>query len=371
MSLHRVMATVSSDSNSASQRCSSSPSPPKPVKPARTCRGWPWRSTASLNAAKLARTVSRPAALLICKADKPGVSPSATMRPVASASAQRVWVPPASMPRPSTPVAPALLILFPQHGQRRAFLAQAVYGVDEHGRWGAQLGIVRQQHVIGGGGDDGESPLAAIARPDGVAAVARTGGELQADAGMLALGPHLGRARRTGHAFAQPGRGGHQGRSRVVALFELVADALAVFHQAHHAEVHVAARAGTAAGDADLLHDFTGRIVLGGRAYAAGEQARPDVAVLRVFCDPIVQQHIVGLRLLLDGPIQLGRKIIEPAVLQPQLGVRVQLVVLAEAGDAFRTQGRLAQAKRADAEQHPGFFAVDARIKVLDQLVDV
>src|SRR5450830_621999 len=289
MSLHRVMATVSSDSNSASQRCSNSPSPPKPVKPARTCRGWPWRSTASLRTAKFARTVSRPAALLICKADKPGVSPSATMRPAASASAQRVWVPPASMPRPRISVAPALLILFPQHSQRRAFLAQSVHRVDEHGRWGAQLGIVRQQHVIGGDGDDGESPLAAIARPDGVAAVARTGGELQADAGVLALGPYLGRARRGRHALAQPGRGGHQGGPRVVALFELVADALAVFHQAHHAEVHVAARAGTAAGDADLLHDFTGRIVLGGRADAAGEQARPDVAVLRVFCDPIVQ----------------------------------------------------------------------------------
>ena len=156
-----------------------------------------------------------------------------------------------------------------------------------------------------------------------------------------------------------------------MAGFQLVADAFAVFHQRGHAEVNVAAGAKARARDADLLHDLLRREIPGRRADAAGEQPRPDVAALAILRHPIIEQHRIGLRLWCDCPVQLGREVIEPAVGKPQFGIGVQLVVLAEAGDAGRAQRRLAQAKRADAKQHPAFFAVDAGVQRLDQLVDI
>ncbi|MGZ5201471.1 MAG: hypothetical protein ACXWC4_17045 [Telluria sp.] len=67
---------------------------------ARTRIGRAWRSTSRASSEKVACTVWRPAALLICSADRPATWPDATIAPPGAASAQRVCVPPASIPRP-------------------------------------------------------------------------------------------------------------------------------------------------------------------------------------------------------------------------------------------------------------------------------
>src|SRR5690606_12016208 len=180
-------------------------------------------------------------------------------------------------------------------------------------------------------------------------------GELELDALALARRMHTRHARLH---VTEPGRGRYQGRRGIGARAQLVGDALAVLHQRGHAEVDVAGRLRTGAGGLDLVDDFLRLVVLARRADAAGEQARPHVAAHRVLADPVVEQHVEGLRLLRARPVQLRREIVEPAFLQPQLGIRVQLVVLREAGNAGRTAVRTAQAERADAEADPVLFAV-------------
>ena len=156
-----------------------------------------------------------------------------------------------------------------------------------------------------------------------------------------------------------------------MARLELVGDALAVVHQRNHAEVDVPGRVGTAARDANLLDDFVCRERAGGSADAAGEHARPYVAAVPVVRQPVVEQRAIRLRRLADGPVQLRRKIIEPAVFEPQLGVRIQAVVLAKADNAWRSPLRFADAEGTDAKAHPAFFSVDALVQSLDQLVDI
>ena len=95
------------------------------------------------------------------------------------------------------------------------------------------------------------------------------------------------------------------------------------------------------------------------------------MALLRVLRKPIVEQQVERLRTLIDRPIKLRHQIVEPAFGEPQLDICVQLVVLAETGNARRTAVRATQAERADAETHPRLLAVNAIVDAFHQQIDI
>ena len=105
--------------------------------------------------------------------------------------------------------------------------------------------------------------------------------------------------------------------------------------------------------------------------HLAAEQAGPEVALLRVLAQPVVAQHLESLGRTGPGPVELGGEVVEPALAAPALHIGIQLVELAEALDARRTQAGLADAEGADAHLEPGLDAVHLAVQRLDQAVDV
>ena len=102
-----------------------------------------------------------------------------------------------------------------------------------------------------------------------------------------------------------------------------------------------------------------------------GVHPRPDVAALCVLLQPPV---IVGDEAELgpvNRPVELRREVIDPALLQPLLRVRAQILIWIES--AARTFGmiRPPQAKRADAELHMPLDRLDALVGGLHGLVHV
>ena len=92
---------------------------------------------------------------------------------------------------------------------------------------------------------------------------------------------------------------------------------------------------------------------------------------MRILALPVIEQHFEGLRCLIDRPIQLRSQIVQPAVAQPEFDICIQLVVLAEAGDAGGATLRTAETERADAELNPALFSMNAFMQALDQRVDI
>src|SRR5690606_18398629 len=86
----------------------------------------------------------------------------------------------------------------------------------------------------------------------------------------------------------------------------------------------------------DLIDHFYPISLIAAATYI---HARPKVAALRVFLLPPSQQHRAALGKLGYWPIELRCEIVYPAVVQPQLGIGVKLVVLVHASDTARITG--------------------------------
>ena len=89
------------------------------------------------------------------------------------------------------------------------------------------------------------------------------------------------------------------------------------------------------------------------------------------FCSlPPIEQHRKTLLLRLDGPIELRRKVIHPAVRQPFARISVKFGVSVESFD-LRRISRAPDAERADAEFHPRLRRLDGLIDAADESVHV
>ena len=122
----------------------------------------------------------------------------------------------------------------------------------------------------------------------------------------------------------------------------------------------------------DAWAERLGRLAARGWARdLAREQARPDMALRGVLGQPVIQQHRERLAGAADGPVQLRRQIVEPALLQPALHIRVELVVLAEAGHARRPPLGPADAKRADAQPQPRLARAHRALQRLHQRIHI
>ena len=101
-------------------------------------------------------------------------------------------------------------------------------------------------------------------------------------------------------------------------------------------------------------------------ALSPGQRCRP----LGFCLHPPAEQ---GGKTLLPGihrPVKLRRKIIQPAVGQPQAGIRVKFRVGVQAPDLRRIH-RPPDAERTDAKLHPRFQRLDGLINAVDKLIDV
>src|ERR1035437_5130478 len=133
----------------------------------------------------------------------------------------------------------------------------------------------------------------------------------------------------------------------------------------------VPAGAGCAACERDLIQNFLWLPRLWRAADAACEQAWPEMSTQHVFLRPGLQQRGKGLVFLIDGPVKLGREIVEPALGEPSLGVGIQAVVLTETRDAGRAMVGSTHTEGTDAQQHPGFELMHAAIQRFYQLVSL
>ena len=104
---------------------------------------------------------------------------------------------------------------------------------------------------------------------------------------------------------------------------------------------------------------------------SAGVESGPDVAILVVHLDPVVEKDGIGLRGLLDWPVELGREVVAPALFEPLFGVGVELGVLVDSGfDAFGDAGAI-DAEGGDSELDVALLALDFFVELLDEVVDV
>src|ERR1700690_4624437 len=87
------------------------------------------------------------------------------------------------------------------------------------------------------------------------------------------------------------------------------------------------------------------------------------MAMFGVFPRPPLQQRGKTLFPLINRPVQLRRKIIEPAAGEPQARIGIQVCVRVEPLNLFG-EARTPDAKRADAEFYPGFQRLDGTIEV-------
>ena len=86
---------------------------------------------------------------------------------------------------------------------------------------------------------------------------------------------------------------------------------------------------------------------------------------------PIVEQRAEILRVSVAGPVELRRKVVEPAAREPELNVGVEFIVLTETLDAGRATVRTAEAEGTDTKFHPRFFRVHDTIDLLHEAADV
>src|SRR5262245_35503008 len=138
-------------------------------------------------------------------------------------------------------------------------------------------------------------------------------------------------------------------RRLFVRSLEHVRHATLVANNGLHAEMDVASSALLFASDGDFITDLGSRQRPGARpADPAQAVARPQVPLHSVLLRPPCEELGITLRFLLDWPVELGRHVVEPPLLEPQLGVGVKSGVLIESLDAWRIAGS-PDAERTDS----------------------
>ena len=122
-----------------------------------------------------------------------------------------------------------------------------------------------------------------------------------------------------------------------------------------------------AAGEVDLVQHFF--VVGDPTLVGANADARPEVALQRVFTLPPAQQVRECLSLFIDGPVELGREIIDPSLVQPKFGICIELFVLVKSGNGGWI-ARTPDAEGAQAKLDMFFLLFDLSIEPFDQFVD-
>ena len=176
---------------------------------------------------------------------------------------------------------------------------------------------------------------------------------------------------RFGFAGGEPGGFGDEGVIFVESALEACAEESPVLHEGFHAEVDVSGGGLLFAREADLVADFLGFPGTSGGVGSACVESGPDVALLVVDLDPVVEEDGVGLGGLGDWPVELGRVVVAPAFFEPLFGVGVELCVLVNSGfDGFGDAGAV-DAEGGDSELDVALLALDFFVELLDEVVDV
>ena len=170
-----------------------------------------------------------------------------------------------------------------------------------------------------------------------------------------------------GGGFVEPRGGGDECRKSVNGLGEGVGEFAAVLGEAVDAPKDVAGDAVGIAGTLDLADDFLG---CPGAADAGGVVAGPEVAAVVVLLGPPLEEDGVALGFLIDGPVELGGEVIDPAGVEPFAGIGVEVVVGFESADLVGLAG-FPDAEGAEAEFDPGFDGLDGGVEAFDEAVDV
>src|SRR5436190_17340579 len=132
----------------------------------------------------------------------------------------------------------------------------------------------------------------------------------------------------------------------------------------------MAVHSGLLAREADLVEDFRWLPgLLSAARFGCVHSCYYQSAFWILLCPPVQQQTKTRCGLL-NFPIKLRSQVINPTILQPFPGIRVQSRVSISTLDLFRV-ARPPNPKWADAKFHPGFCLLDSVIYTVDKSIYV